>query len=83
MRLSSNPNDPEYQRWYDIYHSGHKITVFLDGGILRYCEMADEEKGEVRVLEQDEDGSILQNDYGDLLRKTLTGKVKIYIEENK
>lgn len=75
MRVSADPNDPDYRPGLI------NARVFLDGAPLKNVVAADEESGNVQVLALDDAGNALIEG-GEFKMKTLHGVVKIAIEED-
>ena len=81
MRLSVLEGDPG---WVDIEKTnreGTYIEVWLNGGILKECVTADEERGMAVIRQKSEDGELLFTKAPDgskyLMYKRLMGRVEI------
>lgn len=72
MRVTVLADDPGER----ITPGRERITVYLDGAEVKYCQTADDVKGEVVDTERDDKGRILVVN-GEVQRRTRYGKVRI------
>lgn len=72
MRLTVLDDDPGRK----INLNRERYTVYLDGVEIQSCLTADDEKGEVIIIERDGQGQMLAEN-GEVKRRTVYGKVRI------
>lgn len=72
MRVTVLDDDPGER----ITPGRERITVYLDGEEVKYCQTADDVKGEVVDVEHDDNGRIRSLN-GEVQRRTRYGQVRI------
>jgi len=75
MRLSADSSSPDFRAW-EVGHA----KVYLDGCEVRYCRLADEERGYV-VVEMHDGAGRLVLEGNEIATQMRFGKVKIVLPE--
>lgn len=75
MRLSADSSSPDFRAW-EVEHA----KIYLDGRRVRYCRLADEERGYVIVSTVDGAGRFVQEGE-EFVTQLRYGEVKIVLPE--
>lgn len=81
MIMSSKKSEPGYGEFNQIWNSGKKIEVYVDGIKQNKCFYFDDVRGIAKIYPPVKNGIRLRDDQGDLLTETINGKIEIKIVE--